>query len=98
MVYQSRELRRLWEVELYTGNPDAKKPKTKKETVIAWNNVDAIRRSGGQCASEPVSLGFVTWPPKENPEADVYFIEDTAGPTNKKAKPSIEPEPGDWDF
>jgi hypothetical protein len=96
MLYKNKLLRRLWEVTVYTGNPDVKKPKTKKETVLAWNMVDAVRRTGGQVAKQPVSLGYVTWP--ETEDGPIYFIESTAGPSSKKVKPTIEPAPGEWDF
>ena len=93
----SRHLRRLWEVKVYVGNPDAKKPKIKKETMIAWNHTDAIRRAPGQVAEQPVSIGWVTWP---DGKGETYIIESPqAGPTTKKAKPSIEtPDEEDWDF
>lgn len=95
MVYKARELRRFWELVVYLGDPDADKPKTKKETIIAWNPTDAIRRaSPRKLAVQPVEVGFVTW--EENEGDDIYFIESTAGPTNKKAKPTIDST--GWDF
>ena len=90
MKYLSRELRRLWEVEYYDGDPDDKKTKTKKETVVAWNHVDAIRKLGGRrVAKQPVEITYVTWPEKDQDVDEVYEIHDTSGPTKKKVKPSI---------
>lgn len=90
MRYLGRELRRLWEVKLYKGDPDAKKPKFKKETVVAWNTVDAIRQMGSRpVAEEPVQLTFVTWPEEDQDADEIYEIHDTSGPTNKKVKPTV---------
>jgi hypothetical protein len=95
MVYKARELRRLWELLVYIGDPDAAKPKTKKETVVAFNPVDATRRAAPRkMALPPKELTFVTWPEVE--DGPVYEISSTAGPSNKKVKPSIDPE--GWDF
>lgn len=88
----TRALRRLWEVEIYEGDPDAKTPKTRTETVIAWNAVDAVRFCGGKAASPPVAKDFVTWdePPR--------IIRSTAGPEKATAKPTIAPPAEeDWD-
>jgi hypothetical protein len=97
MIYESRHLRRLWEVEVYKGDPDDPKTKTKTETLVAWNHVDAIRRAPGAVATRPVEIGFVTWP---DGKGDSYIIvSPKEGPTNKKVKPSIEtPDEEDWDF
>lgn len=87
MIYQNTHLRQMFEIEVFKSaeERDAKKPKTKTETVLAWNAVDAIRRSGDLAASEPKSLGYVT------PGDDPYFIEDPQkGPTKKKANPTIK--------
>jgi hypothetical protein len=95
MVYKARELRRLWELVVYVGDPDAEKPKTKKETVVAFNPTDAVRRAAPRKLAVPaVALCFVTWP--EEADGPVYEIYSTAGPTNKKVKPTIDPE--GWDF
>lgn len=89
MFYRGRELRRLWEVEIYVGKVDAKKPKTRTERVLAWNAVDAIRRCGeAKAVAQPVSLGYVTWPDTEG--SAIYFIESTAGPTEEEVVPTIE--------
>jgi len=97
---KTRMLRRIWRCEVYKGNPDAKKPKTRTETVIAWNSVDAIRKIGGQLAKEPESLGWVTWP--RGDEDYVHFISDSAvGPDEKhKVTPSVGGvnDEEDWDF
>lgn len=94
MFYRKRELRRLWEVEIYDGNPDAKKPKNHIEKVVAWNAVDAIRRCGEmRVASQPKAVCFVTWPEAEG--SPIFKIESTAGPTDEEIKPSIGGE-DDW--
>ena len=63
MFYKRRELRRLWEIEIYTEdpneNPDVPTP-TKTETLVAWNAVGAIRATGGRAAKEPKPLYYVT--------------------------------------
>jgi len=87
MFYRGRELRRLWEIEVYDGDPNKKKPKTHTETVIAWNAVDAIRKCGAmKAAKQPVDLGYVM---KDKGEA-ILKIEDTAGPTDEEVTPTIE--------
>jgi hypothetical protein len=40
-------MRKLYEVEVYLGDPDKKSTKTEVLTVVAWNEVDALRRLGG---------------------------------------------------
>jgi hypothetical protein len=62
MRYKSRELRRLWEVKVYEGDPDAKNPKIHRGTVIAFNSVEALRLCGGKAAEPPREVCFVTWP------------------------------------
>jgi len=87
MRYKGRELRRLFEVRVYTGDPDAKRPKTKKETVVAFNAVEAVRFCGGKASKQPEPLCYVTWP-----EADgepIFRINDTGGPTETEINPSI---------
>ena len=87
MIYKRRNLQRLWEVVVYVGDRDAKKPKTEKETVIAWNDVDVARKLGDRIAKPPVSLGYVYQDPKSG---EWLIIEDTSGPTKKKAKPTVK--------
>ena len=88
MRYLSRDLRALWELVIYTGNPDAKRPKTKKETVIAINAVDAIRRAGKPVAKPPEFIDYVTWPEIEG--GPIYIIKDTSGPTDIEVKPTVK--------
>ena len=91
MRYQGRELRSLWEVELYDGNPDAKNPKTTTVTVVAFNQVEAIRLCGSRkVASLPKFLHHVTWP--ENEGGPIYKINGTAGPDKEKIRPDIQQE------
>lgn len=88
MIYKRKNLQRLWEVLVYTGDRNEKNAKTKKETVIAWNAVDVARKIGDRIAEPPVELGHVFLD-----ETNQYrMIEDTSGPTNKVAKPSIKPD------
>ena len=90
----TRELRRLWEVEIYDGDPDKKKTKIKKETVVAWNAVDAIRACGNRkLAKEPEALCYVTWPDEDG--MPIYKIKDTSGPTKEEIKPTIETRKSD---
>ena len=84
MKYRSRELRRMYEIEVYDGDPDHKKTKTGKHTAIAWNEVGAVRACGNKkVAKPPEFLYFVSWddPPRR--------IDDTSGP-KKAVKPSIK--------
>jgi hypothetical protein len=80
MIYRNKgdkrgsELRRLWEVETFDGDPDDPATLTVKRTVIAWNAVDANRHAGGRVASEPKPLYFVTWPEFEG--GPVYRIDN----------------------
>lgn len=95
MFYRGRELRRVWKVKVYTGNPDVKKPKTGVETVVAWNAVDAIRRMGAKkVAEQPTSMGYITWPEKKGDP--VFFIKSTKGPTDEKVNGELVKEE-DWD-
>ncbi len=82
---RTRALRRMWNVLVYKGDPE--EGKTKKESIVSWNQVDATRRAG-PISELPSLVGFVTWPHKDQP--DIFFINSPReGPTNKKAKPSI---------
>lgn len=100
MRYKGRELRRLWKVKVYKGNPENKKPKFEYETIVAWNQTDAIRGLGDRAvAARPEEISYVTWPGEGQEATDIYEISDTAGPSNKKAKPSIPLRgEGAWDF
>ena len=99
MFYRGKELRRLWEVEIFTGKTDVKKPKTRTERVIAWNAVDAIQRCGGKnIAKRPVDLGFVTWPETDKdglPVEPTLKIKSTAGPEEEVVETTLGNE-GDW--
>jgi len=87
MKYKSREMRRLYEVYLYAGDPDDPDTEIVTETVVAWNAVDAVRRcSGRRAASEPVMVDHVSW------DEPPLIIKDTSGPTDEVVKPSIVTE------
>ena len=62
MVYKKRELRRLWEVEIYDGDREDSDVTTHLDRLVAWNHVDAIRHAGGHVATTPEAICFVTWP------------------------------------
>lgn len=91
MIYKRRNLQQLWEVTVFDGDIDkarkAKKPKTKKLKVIAWNEPDIARKVGDKMAKPAESLGHVWFDPKKR---EFFLIEDTSGPTGKKAKADIE--------
>ena len=90
MRYKGRELRRLWEVNVYVGDADDKKRKTRTETIVAFNAVEAIRFCGGRAASEPWALHYVTWPEDKSGVAPIHRIEDSSGPMNDiPVQPSI---------
>ncbi len=93
MKYQNRDLPRLWECVVYTGDPNAKRPKTKKETVVAWNAVDANRKLAGmELAKEPKAVCFVWQEDPDDPKSKKFRIDDTSGPTDEEVKPSVEVE------
>lgn len=98
MRYKGRELRQLFEVEIYVGDKDAVDPETKIETIVAWNGVDAIRRCAGDVVKQPIALAFVTWPEPGDSAEKVYIINDTSGPTDTEVTPSIAlpTEEEDW--
>jgi hypothetical protein len=88
MFYKRRELRRLWEVEVFDGDPHDKDTAVYKTTIIAWNAVDAIRHAGSAVAKQPIALYYVTWPDK--PGGPVYRINSTAGgPVGDPVVPSV---------
>ena len=86
----TRELRRLWEVEVYDGDSSDPHCPTKIETVIAFNAVDAIRKCGSSgVVKQPVALHYVTWPPLLKPTAPLLKITSTRGPTDEEVAPTI---------
>lgn len=98
MFYRGRELRRLWEVKVFVGNPDIKRPKTRTETVVAWNAVGAINKCPGRVAKRPVDKGFVTWPRTDAngvPLEPTFKIKSTAGPEEEIVETTIGDE-SDW--
>jgi hypothetical protein len=88
MIYKRRNLQQLWECVCFKQGEDrnGKKPKTEKLKVIAWNEPDIARKVGDRLAKPPVSLGHV-W---QNEVGQYELIEDTSGPTGKKAKADVE--------
>lgn len=91
MIYKRRNLQQLWEVTVFAGDVEkarkAKKPKTEKLKVIAWNEPDIARKVGDKLAEPAVPLGHV-WP--DPATGEFLLIEDTSGPTGKKAKADVE--------
>lgn len=78
MKYRNREMRKLYEVELYQGDPNDEDVETEIVTVVAWNTVDALRKCGRRhAAHQPTFKHFVSWdePPRR--------IEDTSGPLDE---------------
>jgi hypothetical protein len=91
LKYRNKEMRKLYEVEVYLGDPDKKSTKTEVLTVVAWNEVDALRRLGGhKAATQPKFVDFVSWdePPR--------VIRDTAGPTEEVVEADFGLEDGDF--
>ena len=97
MFYKKKYLPRLWEVEIYESNPDGESEiPTRKETLVAWNAVDAIRRAGNRVAKQPKALHFITHPEYEG--GPIYRINSPQdGPIGDPIVPSIAVvEPDDW--
>ena len=86
MFYDRQELQRFWECKLYKGDPNAKRPKTRTETVIGWNEVDVARKCGGHLAERPKEVCFVYQKVKGGP---FFKIESTAGPSDEVMEPSV---------
>lgn len=88
---------RLFNVEVYDGDPDDPKTKILKESIIAWNAMDAIRRCGNRrLVSQPVAVHHVTHPKEE--DGPIFKIDSTAGPTDDaEVKPSITTAPSTSD-
>jgi hypothetical protein len=87
MIYKRRNLQQLWECVCYKPgtNRDAKKPKTEKVTVVAWNEPDICRKVGDRLAKPPVSLGHVY----QNKTGEYEIVRDTAGPTGEIVEPRV---------
>lgn len=82
-----RLLRRLWEVEVYDGDPDDPGVTTTVETAVAWNAVDATRM-GGNVAKPPVAICWVSWPVNDE-DPRIYKVYDTSGPTDELVTPTL---------
>lgn len=97
MFYNHRELKRVWRVKTFIGDKEVPNPKIQEETVVAWNQVDAIRASGREVAEPPEPLFFVTWP---DADENIYRVDDVGvGPVGNPVKTSIAPvelSEGDW--
>lgn len=94
---RTQELRRMWEVLVYDGDPDDPNVTTSVETVVAWNAVDATRRSGKPVAAQPKALYYVTWPEYEG--GPIYRIDNPSDGAIKAAEevPTIgDPEGETW--
>jgi hypothetical protein len=86
----TRELRRMWEVDLYDGDRNEPDCPIRTETVVAFNAVEAIRKCHGFfVVTPPRALHFVTWPELKKPGEPVRKIESTAGPTDEVVEPTI---------
>ena len=90
MRYKGRDLRRLFEIDVYVGDPNAETPETRTVTSLGVNAQDAIRRLGrNKPATYPKALHYVTWPEPGHPATEIYQIDDTAGPTGDILKPDF---------
>lgn len=87
----TRELRRLWEVDLYDGDRNDPNTPIRTETVVAFNAVEAIRKLHGFfVVTPPRAKHFVTWPELKKPDGQVLKIDTTAGPTDEVVEPTIK--------
>lgn len=95
----TRILRRLWRVKVFDGPPLDDTPVIEK-TVVAMNQIEANRMAGGELATRPEFLSYVTWPALDNPGGPVYRINNpTDGPYGDPIEPSVPiPENEGWDF
>lgn len=92
MIYMRRELRRLWAVNVYVKTEDSSPPTDDTEqiahTIIAWNEVDAIRLAPGDAATRPEAICFVTWPEEDGDP--IYRVNHpTTGPTDEEINPTV---------
>lgn len=97
---KTRILRRLWEVELFDGDPEDPLCDTKIETVVAFNHVDALRQAGGHAVEQPKFISYVTWPRIDEAEKLIYRIDNTTdGPYGDPVECTVEIAGQDpWDF
>ena len=86
------DLQCLWKCTVYKGDPDAKRPRTRAVTVVAWNAVDANRKLADQhLAKEPE---FICWVWQENsgdpdnPGPYHRIDNPTTGPTDEIVTPT----------
>ena len=90
MRYKGRELRQLFEIEIYTGDWEDGDEETRTVTALGVNAIDAIRRIGSnRAAAQPQALCFVTWPEPGQPATEIYRIDDTGGPSEEKIEPEF---------
>jgi hypothetical protein len=76
-------------VKVFDGDKEDPDCPVREEKIIAWNQVDAIRRVPGDIVEQPEAINFVTW---DDPP---LMIKTTAGPERDVADPTIEPV-DDW--
>jgi hypothetical protein len=91
MRYKGRDLRQLYEIEIYTGDWENGETATRKVTALGVNAEDAMRRLGSsnRPAKYPKALHFVTWPEPGQDASEVYRIDDTSGPVGEKLDPDF---------
>ena len=87
---RTRELRRLWLVKVFDGDHTDPDCPIVEHKVIAWNAVDANNQFTEELVCEPEALGFVTWPRVGDSKEEIFLIENTRGPTDVKAVPSVD--------
>lgn len=90
MRYKGRELRQLFEIEIFTGDWEDGDEDTETVTSLGVNAEDALRRLGNRRAAKyPEALCYVTWPEPGQPATDIYRIDDTGGPSDEKLEPDF---------
>lgn len=81
MRYKGRDLRQLFEIEIYTGDWENGDEDTRFVTALGVNAEDALRRIGrNRAATYPKALHYVTWPESGQAFSEIYQIDDTGGP------------------
>ena len=88
---RTRELRRLYLVKVFDGDPNDPDTPIREEQVIAWNAVDANNQFSEDLVCEPEDLGYVTWPREGHDKDDIFFIDNPKdGATDRRPFPTVE--------
>ena len=90
MRYKGRDLRQLFEIEIYTGDWENGEFDTRTITALGVNAEDALRRLGrNRAATYPKALHFGSWPEPGEAFSEIYRIDDTSGPVGEILKPDF---------